>query len=286
MEWFSFFSVLWFIFFIYIPYVYIGLSWEFMTLFAFFYMAIKWKRWDYFRSWRFWRYLESTVDLKVCGNPQLLQDDSRAYLFAFYPHGTHCVSACAVSVMEETKHIRVACTTVLFWTPIINAFIGWGNALPADKRLMQHELHRGTSLIVYPGGISEIPNGDFLREPEYALKKDQDESQFTYNRRNGFIELAKNMSVPIVPVWVEGEYQLFTTWFPLKWLSKWCYKVFRYPWPMFSSGHYGTFLPKHVPMRIYVGLPQETTPEMSTSDIKQKHLAQLEQLKKLARDEK
>lgn len=284
MEWFTFFGLLWMFLGVYVPYMWLGLNLEYMTIFCMCYMCIHWKRWDWVRTWRIWSWVRNDiVQIEFKGNIDILKDTTNTYLYVFSPHGTHCVSATLISTMQETKHIRVACTSVLFWTPIINMFVGWGNAVPATKHVMQAQLQQKVSLIVYPGGFNEIPGADFLREPEYTLDEDEDESLYSYNRRNGFIELAKNTCTPIVPVWVDGEYDTFSTWFPFPHVSKFMYKLFGYPWPMFTSGLYGSVIPKRTKLNVWIGEPHETLPEHSTSDIKTTYLYELDLLKKRAR---
>lgn len=281
MEWASFSVLIWFICMVYVPYVYIGLNWEFMVLFALCWISIQWKRWDTIRKIPLWDMLRDWHQITYVGNTHLLEDASTARLYTFYPHGTHCVSALLTQTRLDLLHIRVACASVLFWIPIINTSVGWGNGIPAKKELMKIALRDGESLIVYPGGLNEIPGADFLREDEYALKEGEPESKYTYMRREGVFKLAKETNTSIVPVWVEGEYDTFKVYFPFPRLSWIMYRVIGFPWPMFSSGYWGSPFPKPVKLTVHVGREIQVTSTSTVDSIQERHAAELTRLKLL-----
>ena len=262
----------------FIPFVF---NWEVALLVAILYVIYKPRRWDWARTWPIWKWLrEDHMEIEFKGDTSLLFSQEKGqFVFAFYPHGTHCISAILLSTMSELTHVRVACAPILFWTPFINLFIGWANAVHASRDKMRKALRNGSSVIVFPGGFSEVPNATFLRSEEYALEAGDDESKYVYKRRDGFIKVAQMEKVPIVPVWVEGEYDTYKTYFPIKPLSRFCYRWLKYPFIMCSFGWWGSFVPKPGKLIIHIGTPQPTLLEGSTEKIKEKHYKMLDLLK-------
>lgn len=279
MEWSLLSALLWFYLCIYVPYAYVGLSWEFMVLFGFCWCTITWKRMDSVRTWPVWNWLRSRHEIEYKGRTDLLEDRTKARLFSFHPHGTHCISAILTQARPDLVNLRVAVASVLFWIPIVNMFVGWGNCLPATRYGMLDALRTGTSLVVYPGGLNEVPGAYFLRDPPEPLPSEK-ERLYTYNNRVGFIGVAQEAGVPVVPVWVEGEYDTYKVWFPFPRLSRLMYRVIGFPFPIVSSGHYGTFLPKPVKLVVHVGEPIDTTQRGATIEyLKERHDKELERLK-------
>lgn len=259
--WATFFSLLGFAIIIYVPHYVIGLSWEIMILTFVGYMLYSPKKNEWVRSSWFFRYMrESHCHLSFSGNTDVLKDKDNARIFGFHPHGVHCMGATLVSTDPTMRHLRVACTSFLFWIPVIKDFCAWGNAFSCDKEHIKNNLNSGVPVIIYPGGINEVPGAIYMRELEYQVKDGEEERYFTYKRRKGFIRTAMDRGVDIVPCWVDGEYDLYTLYHPFHWLQRWSYNRVRYPWPMISIGwKWIPFFPKPVKVTVWTGDPIPTS---------------------------
>ena len=181
----------------------------------------------------------------------LLSDDNNTYCFGMHPHGPHAVaSIVGIAANLDFKNVRIVASTVLFWIPIVKEFMGWGNCLKATRSEMHRALHHGSSIALFPAGN---------RETVGLFPEEQKGNDLYIFPRSSFIEIAKANSVPIVPVWIDGEYYTYKTYWPFLRFSQYCYKKIRYPFPLISLGWYGSPIPKPVPMTFYVGNAINTT---------------------------
>jgi 1-acyl-sn-glycerol-3-phosphate acyltransferase len=222
-----------------------------ITLFLLYMLYVP-KKWDALRSrLPMFTWLRNThCQLSYAGNVEVLADKNVPRLFVFYPHGVHCVGATLIGSDPFMSHLRIACSSVLFWLPIVKDFGGWAGAFPCNRKDIEAMLKSKQSVILYPGGMNEIPGATYLQSEK---------------RRTGFIKVAMELGVDIVPCWVDGENDLYDVYHPFPALQHWCYKKFRYPWPLISWGwKWVPFLPKSKKLTVHVGDPIKT---QSTGDI-------------------
>lgn len=206
---------------------------------------------DSLRKWMpMFPWLRNThCKLSYSGRVDVLSDRDTPRLFVFRPHGLHCVGACLIGSDPFMSHLRIACSSVLFWLPIVKEFVGWAGAFPCHGEDIRAMLKSKQSVVLYPGGLNEIPGATYLQ---------------TYKRRTGFIKIAMELGVDIVPCWVDGENELYDVYHPFPTLQHWCYRQFRYPWPLISWGwRWVPFLPKSNPLTVIVGDPITTHPSGS-----------------------
>lgn len=278
--WATFFSILGLVVAIYVPHYVIGISWELM-LFAFVgYMFYLPKKSEWARSMWFFRYMREThCSLSFSGRADVLEDKTTPRVFGFHPHGVHCLGATLIGTEPRMRHVRVACSSFLFWVPVIKEFCSWGNAFSCDEEHLKSNLNSGTSIIIYPGGINEVPGATYLREPEYQLKEGEDEQYYVYARRRGFIKVAMDREVDIVPCWVDGEYDLYWVRHPFHRIQRWFYGRIRYPWPMVSIGwKWVPFLPKPIKVTVWTGTP---IPTKKDGDVEHYYTLYHQELRKL-----
>lgn len=178
------------------------------------------------------------------GRVDLLSDKATPRIFAFHPHGVHCVGACLLGSDPDMAHLRIACSSVVFWVPIVKEFAAWAGAFPCHANDIRAMLKSKQPVVIYPNGLREIPGADYLQDGKERL---------------GFLRIAMENGVDIVPCWVDGEGDLYDVWHPWPALQKFCYSVFRYPWPLVSWGwRWVPFLPKAKKVTIRVGEPIPT----------------------------
>jgi len=196
---------------------------------------------EYHAGFRWLR--ESHCSLSYAGRVDILREE-RARIFVFHPHGMHCIGAVLLASDPSLTHLRIACSSFLFWVPIVREFCAWGNAFACSRKAIEQCLASNSSVVLYPGGMNEIPAARFLSPNDLHLE------------RRGFLRIAMEQEIDVVPCWVAGETELYTVYHPWPALQQFCYRFFRYPWPVISLGwHWLPCLPKSRPLIVHVGEP-------------------------------
>jgi Diacylglycerol acyltransferase len=121
------------------------------------------------------------------------------YLCIFQPHGVisfvGILSAVYASVPEFVGQLPTAVADALLYTPILKHVLGIFNLISASKQSLQKTMKKkgvhGT-IVLYVGGMAELFLSCHTEEKLYLLK------------RKGFIKLALQEGVDIVPVYLFG----------------------------------------------------------------------------------
>jgi 1-acyl-sn-glycerol-3-phosphate acyltransferase len=98
--------------------------------------------------------------------------------------------------------------------PIIKHIYTWVNAVPADKSNIQKMIKNGISPVLCPGGVQEV-----------TLMKSDKECVLYLNSRFGFIKLALQYGVPIIPCFCFGLRKTFAFHVPQDRYSKYIGRV-------------------------------------------------------------
>jgi len=117
-------------------------------------------------------------------------------IFAIEPHDLLPLSIFAFNdCLRGLKgHTCLGCvTSFAFYMPIIKHIYTWVNAVPADKSNLRKMLKNGISPVLCPGGVQEV-----------TLMKSDKECVLYLNSRFGFIKLALQYGVPIIPCFCFG----------------------------------------------------------------------------------
>lgn len=246
------------------------------------------EKWHAFRQWPGWSlirddYLAITYhgpgrDLVVPVDQRTGENgDSPAqhqYCYAVHPHGVHAVGLMfGFATNPAMPDLKAFGTSLLFRIPIVKEMVGWSGALPASRENVLFQLQLGHDIAVAPGGLAELRG----LIPEWTEQSDEPyppESEYYRNWRirgvvhgRGFLRYAHacGNTVHIVPVWIEGEDELYDTWLPLPKIQRWLLRTrLRYCWPIFAWGHrYVWFWPKRPPggLRVWVGEPLDLSQE-------------------------
>lgn len=143
-------------------------------------------------------------------DPQQRLDPNRQYLTCWHPHGalTFCAAfftskMAAQSTTEDCPGPRgwfVGIATLLFRFPFVGEYLTLVNARPVTQSMSDKVLRAGRSLALQPGGIPEQVGSDHRRE------------QLVFPPNLGFCRLALKHGVPLLPIYVFGENQVFTTY--------------------------------------------------------------------------
>lgn len=143
--------------------------------------------WDLFRTWReyFSFSYKTTEEL----------DPDRKVIFAEFPHGTYpmgpLLAGTLIPTMFKGRKIYSLAASTLFRVPGLRHMMTWLGSQPADKKVFQSLIDKG-SVAVVVGGIAEM----FMQY--------DDKEQVLLANRKGFIRMALANGVDIVPVYHFG----------------------------------------------------------------------------------
>jgi 1-acyl-sn-glycerol-3-phosphate acyltransferase len=129
--------------------------------------------------------------------------DNKAKLLIWHPHGSQTISyvihrLCTKSPIHPyIKNTKLAVHSVMFQVPILRELSLMLGFIPATRETIKYYLNKGVSVALFPGGV---------REMDYCGEKD---NKCYLKSRKGFIEIAKELDIEIIPVYVAGEQQFF-----------------------------------------------------------------------------
>lgn len=163
-------------------------------------------------------------------------------------------------------------TSAVFWAPIMRNMCWWLGIRAVSRDVIKRTLARGTSCAICPGGVQE------------CLYMQEGFEVVFLQKRTGFIRIALEQGVPVVPVFAFGQTPHYTYHRPF---IDWPHNVVPTPahpvsrvarrigWlPMIAWGWMGTAMPRRVPMYIVVGKPiQMPRVEDPSPELVQKYLA-------------
>ena len=128
-----------------------------------------------------------------------IRSGRKNYICIFQPHGVisfvGILSAVHATIPEFVGTLPTAVADVLLYTPILKHVLGIFRLISASKKSLQRTLKKkgvlGT-IVLYVGGMAEL----FLSDAQY-------EKLYLMNRK-GFIKLALQEGVDVVPVYLFG----------------------------------------------------------------------------------
>jgi 1-acyl-sn-glycerol-3-phosphate acyltransferase len=187
------------------------------------------------------------------------------YIFASFPHGAYTVNhlltmtdACGMLSTVHRGDRRDLCASVLFFFPLFREVLLWLGCVDASSATAHHNLRRGRSLLIFVGGEKE------------QLMTSPGRHQVYVSGRKGFIKLAIEYGVPVVPMYAFGENEAYTTSSAGMGFRQWLQRTLQLGVPL-AWGRWGTCVPLPVPLHVEVGAPvlpvgppkrrQDITPE-------------------------
>uniref|UniRef100_A0A6C0K3J4 Acyltransferase n=1 Tax=viral metagenome TaxID=1070528 RepID=A0A6C0K3J4_9ZZZZ len=125
-------------------------------------------------------------------------------IYALHPHGllntTLFVHGCCNEspLFDAITKGSTVVHSALFKLPLVRECLLMKGAIPAHQSAMKIALAKGRSLMLIPGGTSEV---------FYSRKGASERWNGTHK---GFLQLAMDQGIPIVPIYIENEQQLLT----------------------------------------------------------------------------
>jgi len=137
-------------------------------------------------------------------------------LYTVHPHGLASASLNAhimdprSPLFQTFHHGHLAVHSFLFKVPIVREGLLFRGLIPATHHHMSHVLAQQRSVILIPGGVKEMS----------VSKRDNHQETWYLKKRRGFLKLAKQHKVPIVPIYMEGGQTFMTYDYSVAWLDK------------------------------------------------------------------
>ncbi len=244
------------------------------------------------RSNAFWRSLGSYFPSKVVleeAFKEHVNDPTKKpqYIFAIHPHGIVGLSVWANLVSDSsglTKlaprlDLRIITLPINFITPFWREFLLGMGFIESHASSIHKTLKANRSVGTVVGGAIEaldaLPNRDY---------------KITVKTRKGFVRIALQKGVPIVPVFCFGEIDLYDqhTGPLIRRFQVAFKKIFTWTWPCLKwQGKIG-ILPNYVPLTTVIGAPLEVPhiPHPTREEVQHFHTLYLERLGRLFEDHK
>jgi 1-acyl-sn-glycerol-3-phosphate acyltransferase len=184
---------------------------------------------------------------------------NRNALYVCSPHGLvgyswfFHFSFCLSDWPSSSPRPLLAAHSILFHIPIAKEILEANRCIEASERSILNALQKGHSVALIVGGVEEMFHaGDST--VKLVLKK-----------RKGYVRLAKQAGVPLVPVYTHGETSLLgseSSWL-WKQFSGWMYRWTHLQFPLPSWQHVKEFArivrgPLETPVKTFVLAPIET----------------------------
>ncbi|ETI53836.1 hypothetical protein, variant 2 [Phytophthora nicotianae] len=158
--------------------------------------------WEGLRTSRLWGLLNKFLRMKIIREQEL--DPNKRYIFGFHPHGIIVLSRIAIfggSFEDVFPGItyRILGASPMFYIPLGRELCLWMGGVDASRSTGEKVLKEGSSIVVYPGGVSGI----------FKTNPNSKETQLVLKNRLGFVKLAMNHGADLVPTFVFGEKWLY-----------------------------------------------------------------------------
>ncbi|XP_020239185.1 diacylglycerol O-acyltransferase 2D-like [Cajanus cajan] len=198
---------------------------------------------------------------------------NQAYVFGYEPHSVCPIGLVALAdgtgfmPLAKTKFLA---STAASYIPFLRHIWTWLGHTSVAKKNFISSLAAGYSCVVVPGGIRET----LLMEPVY--------NNVFLKERRGFVRIALEMGLPLVPVFCFGQSNTYKWWKARGKLIQNLARIMKIM-PLFSWGVYGSLIPFKVPLYVVVGrrIEVEKIPEPTMEQVAKVHNQFVEELQGL-----
>ncbi|KAE9347522.1 hypothetical protein PF008_g7765 [Phytophthora fragariae] len=211
-------------------------------------------------------------------------DPKKQYILGFHPHGITPISVMWLQFNAQWRtlfpnfYAHILTAGIMHKLPLSRDLLQFLGSREVSRQAFTYTLQEKESVLVVPGGQAEM------------LEQQSGKNEVrVYTHHKGFIRLAIQHGVPLVPVlsFNEGE-MLDTIRAPM--LQRWSVKKFAIPFPFFPYGRGLLPIPRKVHMPIVIGeplqVPHIAKPTQKDIDkVHSKYFAVLEQMFERYKDE-
>ncbi|KAG7402199.1 hypothetical protein PHYBOEH_005762 [Phytophthora boehmeriae] len=178
-------------------------------------------------------------------------DPKKQYVLGFHPHGIMTISAIWLQFNDQWRKLfpnfyaHILTASVLHQMPLARDILHFYGSREVTRSAFAYTLQNKESVLLVPGGQAE------MLEQRSAQKEVR-----VYTHHKGFIRLAIEHGVPLVPVlsFNEGE-MMDNVRAPM--MQRWFVKKLAFPFPYFPYGRGLLPIPRKVDIPIVVGEPLE-----------------------------
>eukprot|EP00050_Salpingoeca_kvevrii_P014708 m.39132 g.39132 ORF g.39132 m.39132 type:complete len:339 (-) comp5928_c0_seq1:47-1063(-) len=208
--------------------------------------------WPWFKRLRFWRHCSNYFPITTIADDGADLMPEQVYLFACYPHGVINATLPEMLFTESAfaqkfpgqQPVAIA-ATIVFRIPVLREILLWCGFRDANRHVIASALRSGRSVAILPGGEAELLLSETGRERVVVVN------------RMGFVRLAMQYGIPIVPVFTFGLNDWYQTWGFCSRLRRFIQKRFRIAIPLFCGRWYAPLVMHRSPITICVGKPIE-----------------------------
>lgn len=201
-----------------------------------------------FRQNRLWDAWHTYMSTQIVQDFAGALDESMAHIFVMLPHGIYPFATALSLVGKGGAYFGnplPVVANVLLRVPVVGQLIQLLGAVTASKQSISRALQAGNNLAMPVGGIAEMFH--MGQGQEVALLK----------RRKGFVKLALQQGVPLVPVYVFGNSMLLRL-VTLPKIVETVSRLLRVSLTPFT-GRWGLPIPFRLPLLYAVGAPLMVT---------------------------
>jgi len=233
-------------------------------------------RW--FQKLPIFKFFSKSLEAKILIEEDL--DHDKPYIFCQFPHGT-CTLSHGLTMTDCLGMLtkihrgdrRDLAASVLFLFPIVKEILLLLGCVDAGASTAHYNLKKGRSILIFVGGEKE------------QMWTTPGEHKIYLKNRKGFVKLALQYGVDLVPMYCFGEVDAYTTSKFLYGARAWLQNNFQICIPIFW-GRYGTLIPhKGVAIQIEMGKPisvqKVSKEEITSSHIDKLHNTFCQEMKRL-----
>lgn len=189
--------------------------------------------------------------------------DEPPVMYACAPHSVFAEHLHLAMVLNAAfSEVRVVCTSLLFWIPLMRECVGLCGCVPATMHAIMEQLDGGRDVAIVPEGLRGLLHPG---RSVQVLRGVPGES----GPRHGFVRaaLTAQHGCTLVPVYTHGTKRMYDVWLPWPWFQKRMLRAFMYPWPVIHFGWFGTFWHKAGPLDFVIGDAIDTSAGRSVVEV-------------------
>nr|CCC52738.1 putative diacylglycerol acyltransferase, fragment [Trypanosoma vivax Y486] len=186
---------------------------------------------------------------KCCVNHR---NSREQYIYSFHPHGIFPGSALWVPMTKQWEKmvgtnaeniITTHGADVMFFVPFLRDFLMSLGALSVSRKSIESTLKQGNSPVIVTGGQAEM-----------LVQRGSDEEMHLVTYHSGFLRLAMQHRVPLVPIICFAEHNVLLNVYLPK-IQRYFVKKIGFPLPMLPYGRWYLPFPQARPLTVVVGRP-------------------------------
>ncbi|CAI5476100.1 unnamed protein product [Closterium sp. Yama58-4] len=166
----------------------------------------------------------------------------KPYVIAVEPHSVLPVGMAAFMCHPLAARGVAGATNVIFRVPLLRQCFQWTRVVPATRTVLSSVLQLGRPVIIVPGGVQECL---FMAPGKEVV---------FIRQRVGFIRLALQHGVPVLPCFVFGQTSAYRWWRPEGEWYRWVARKIGFA-PILFWGIWGSPIPFRTPITIVIGTP-------------------------------